>query len=80
MPQSHGDFCQVKAGNKSDLIKLKRVIYSKQFMYGAKFLERNRHAPKTKLVGVGVGMGKRDGIGCCQKAWRHLRFTHLVKL
>lgn len=38
-------------------------------MYGAKFLERNRHAPKTKLVGMGVGMGERDGIGCCQKAW-----------
>lgn len=44
-----------KAGNKSDLIKLKRIIHSKQFMFGAKFLERNRHAPKTKLVGVGMG-------------------------
>jgi hypothetical protein len=78
MPQSHGDFCQVKAGNKSDLIKLKRIIHSKQFMFGAKFLERNRHAPKTKLVGV--GMGRRGGIGCCQNAWRHLCFTCLVKL
>lgn len=31
-------------------------------MYGIKF-ERNRHAPKTKLVGVEERTGKRDGTG-----------------
>jgi hypothetical protein len=34
-------------------------------MYGTKFLERNRHAPKTKLVGAKEYTGKRDGTGCC---------------
>lgn len=41
-------------------------------MYGIKFLERNRHAPKTKLVGVEECPGKRDGTGAF--------VTHLVKL
>jgi hypothetical protein len=59
MPQSHGNFCQVKAGNKSDLIKLRKEIYPKQFMYGTKFLESNRHAPKTKLVGWGMNGEKK---------------------
>lgn len=40
-------------------------------MYGIKFLERNRHAPKTKLVGEEC-TGKRDGTGAF--------VIHLVKL
>lgn len=49
-------------------------------MYGAKYLGRNRHAPKTSAGAGGggagggrvMGIGERDGKGCCQKVWRHL--------
>jgi hypothetical protein len=57
MPQSHGNFCQVKAGNKSDLIKLRKEIYPKQFMYGTKFLDQNS-LTKDQISWVGNEWGK----------------------
>lgn len=36
-------------------------------MYGAKYLGRNRHAPKTKLV-TGAGWGRRYGEKMAQDA------------